>query len=255
VLRGEVTTSAGEPASDAQVVVWHEAAQLWLQVQVERKTGRFELVRVPAGTLQLDVRSATHPWASLGKRDVAAGSVVDLGTIRLSEAGRVIGTLTGARDESLADVEISIADASPRQTGHIVRKGREWSSNPLAPGKYTIFARGRGIVDAQATLEIVAGRDTRVELTVRDAESRPVRLAVEPASGDEAWVTVAVMAPDGRMTCVRSAKPDHEGIARMDISVEPGTWKLHAMAADGRRSETTFTHARGSTDEISIRLP
>lgn len=236
-LAGEVLGPDGAPATDALITLWHVEQRMWRSFPVDPASGRIEVAAVYPGTLQVQVRSPSHPWVALGEHAVAAGEVTDLGTVRLSAGGRVQGTLSGGSEEGLESLEFLIGAAAGGEGGTVVRDGREFHTSPLREGDYTLIVRGDRIASQEVPFRVEAGATLRLDLVLEPALLREVVLELAPdaAPSRSAWATVHDVA-GRRVWTDFSLWADEQGRFHARVSVPAGSYTLFARAGEAEAS-------------------
>jgi hypothetical protein len=206
--------------------LWHQREKLWRGARPE-PDGSFRIERIPPGDVTLDVHAGAFPWVGLGEPSVEGGAVVDVGTVRLEPAGTLAGRLTGLRDGDAARVTLELEGGGTLLGGGgaLHRDGRAFASGPLKAGRYTLRAAGDRVETATAECDVVAGRETRVELALRAAAMRRVVISA-PAAGEPPYAVACEVQGGERTAWDGWTVLDAPGPRELRVSVAPGTYRL-----------------------------
>ena len=252
---GELILASGEPAVGVDLNLWHVEQRMWRSFTTDGE-GHFEVVAVPIGTVELELRPAESPWKKLGTHPIEAGELVDLGTIQLDPASFVHGTIRGGEEEQLESLRLILTRVGENgEAGVLTRTARTYRSNALSAGSYLLHVSGDGVVSASHPLEVPAGEELTYELELDRAALRRVVLEFEAGSELPAWVNVTVLdGESGRSIWSRSFNPSEPQL-ELQVSVVPGTHRLRASAADGRRGEAAIEVLDFHGGQPPLRLP
>ena len=252
---GEVLNASGEPAVGVDLNLWHVEQRLWRSFTTDGE-GRFEIVAVPVGTVELELRPAESPWKKLGTHPIEAGELVDLETIQLDPASFVRGTIVGGEEAALESLRMILTRAGENgEAGVLTRTGREYRSNALSAGPYLLHVSGEGVVSATHPLEVPSGEELTHDLELEQAAVRRVVLEFEAGRELPRWVSVMVLdGTSGRSIWSRSLNPEHEQL-EVRVSVVPGTHRVRATAEDGRKGEAAMEVLSFHGGQPPLRIP
>jgi protocatechuate 3,4-dioxygenase beta subunit len=252
-ITGSVVDALGAPVSDAQVVVWHNGLGTCRTAAVGGPQAHFELLHVPPGELEIDVRSETHPWSKVGQRTLRAGELLDLGALRLADSGFVRGALRGVGDEALTSIELLVSSKEGRWIGTATIADHEFRSSALAPGDYTLLVKGAAIVDQSRAFQIAVGRETRLDLDLTPAAARRVVCTLPEPSARPEWITFLVVDSSGQSACMRNVRSGEGPTASADLALAPGSYTLRVLTRAGQGPSLAFTQS-GSGHEEELRV-
>lgn len=153
-------------------------------IPVDVIDGRFAAV-VPAGVLDLRIRSRGHVARYFWQRDIARGATVDLGRISLIPGASMIGKVVATR-ELRVDFEKVVIEARPVDAGDdanlIVQRASTnargfFHFDGVPPGKYVVKATYGNASSRPAVIDVIASAEARI----RDALvlETPKHLAIE----------------------------------------------------------------------------
>jgi hypothetical protein len=216
VMRGRVVDAAGGPARDSYVAVGtlaDEGRRQWFAAKSFDVTGRFEIPALPPGAAELVVRTRDSVLVLRRRVDVAAGAVLDAGTIEMpadvlirgvvrDSDGRAVGGATVRCDagENLGPTTVTTPDGAFALTAS--------RGFPAA-----ILARKHGLATGIAWFD--GGRDPP-PFDVRLAAEARISV-VRPANGyGSLWVRTS----DGRATWQPEFRHD-DGALELD-GIPPG---------------------------------
>jgi hypothetical protein len=187
------------------------------------------------------------------QHELGVGATWDLGCVRLL-AGGTLTVSVRTEDGSVPPegVRLAVQDSGRGVSGRIELENGRGRSGVLAPGPYRVLVQGAGIAWEAVPCEIVAGRETRLELVARrgipqairfaggdeDAGVRSLRLSVRDASGKAVIET---------MVRVRAGEP-----FAIEPGFRPGDYRLEASTPAGRRGSAAFTVAADGPGEPLI---
>ncbi|MFO1076794.1 MAG: carboxypeptidase-like regulatory domain-containing protein [Planctomycetota bacterium] len=233
-IAGVIVDPDGAPLA-ARLTVWHQEARLWREFESDAE-GTLHVDGVLPGALDMEVRADGHPWVVLGTREVPAGGVLQLGTIRLPRSARIRGTFTAPPGIDVAQLEFSIyRDHGPE--GAVIRAGDDrFESGPLAPAEYEVRIQGRGVATWNRRVAVQAGADADVHADLQPGVVRSVEVVL-PAGGARRprWVRIQVRTQNGDLAWSGGLGPGAGSGA--DISVRAGSYVVQVFAEGDLQGE------------------
>ncbi|MHC5063313.1 MAG: sigma-70 family RNA polymerase sigma factor, partial [Planctomycetota bacterium] len=192
-IRAKVLSPEGDPLL-AELQVWHEEKRMWRSLMNDGQSGEFLVENIPPGACSLEIRSDGYPWLKLGKREIRAGEMLDLGTISLSAAGRIAGTvgLLGGGVPDALDIKI-YQDGQEAAVAEYA-DGRFWSG-PLAGGEYQLVVQGSRVGSLRRDLRVDAGQVLNLQLELSAAAQRHLRFTLHPELSRPRSLTVHLWDP------------------------------------------------------------
>ena len=159
---GHVVDHRGQPVDGGRVRARSpNASSNGVEAKLEK--GRFDLGPLPAGTWRVSVLPDEHPYLLSDPWELAAGAVLNIGTLELQPSGRIRVRLRGAEGHKL-HLSVSYEDGSP---GSGIRGGgAERLSRPLAPGEYRVSVLGTGVASQVLPATVRAGEESVLDVTV-----------------------------------------------------------------------------------------
>lgn len=232
-IAAEVVAHDGTPVIGAELQVWHQEAEQWRSFTSAGARGAILAEGVPAGTVELELRHADHPWKPLGRHALAPGDTLDLGRIELAAAGRLVVRLTGAGAEPGVEHQLVATLSTPERESGVARiENGGLVSGALAPGEHLLVLGGDGFRQLRQPFRIEAGLETRLELALERCGLREVDFAL-PAGVERAkWIACSLL--DARGQLVWGAPADCTRTPpRARVSAPPGTYTFSVGGAGG----------------------
>lgn len=178
-IAGRVLDPEGRPASTR---VWASGGGSSDLVEaVTDPSGSFEIGPVPPGQWHLVVESRMFPRKTFDRRELAANSRWDVGTIRLEAGGDVHVEFVGSSGEG---VNCSILDAGTRWYRLDARSGKG-TSELLPVGDYRLLVSGKTEAAQSIPFAIRAGETTRLEVRPRAGVRQRFDLALPDVGPDQ----------------------------------------------------------------------
>jgi RNA polymerase sigma-70 factor (ECF subfamily) len=189
-LRGRVVDESGAPLTDAEVHPFAFELGASPVEHVDPATGRFELGPYPSGDWGLVVIARGRSKLRVPPRRAEPDSTLDFGDIALG-AGAVLA-LSIARDSGVVgdEVEVDLYPLDAQLADSFRGRGPLLRSHALEPGRYEVRAFTRDGVSESASVEVVSGRETPLEIRLRPAASWSARIEDadgRPWSGQLLW--------------------------------------------------------------------
>ncbi len=189
-LRGRVVDESGAPLGDAEVHPFAFELGASPVEHVDPATGRFQLGPYPSGDWGLIVIARGRSKLRVAPRRAESDSTLDFGDIAVG-AGAVLA-LSIARDPTVIgeDVEVDLYPLDEQLADSFRGRGPLLRSHALEPGRYEVRAFTRDGVSESASVEVVSGRETPLELRLRSAASWSARIEDadgRPWSGQLLW--------------------------------------------------------------------
>jgi len=273
-VRGKVVNQGGQPVAGATVVA-RPVKMRPLPTTSTNEVGEF-VVAMPPKTAPVHVQAYGDGALSLCAGPARAGDYV---TLRLAEAGRILGTVIDGRDHPLPDCLIEVASESEGGAPLLSANGVLWDADnvslfhgvptntsttgsfeldPLLAGRYTLNVYFRCCAPeypvATARVDVVAGETAHARLRVDTdgfgaikgtvtnggVPARDLAVFLSPVSNSEDWVEKMFLPTD---------EAGQYGFEH----VRPGAVKVSAGTVHGTRTETVDV-AAGETKVVDIRL-
>ena len=182
------------------------------------------------------------------------------------EEGKIRGRVVDAEGNPVMAVAVFAHDAEGRWVSATpswgTRENGEFVIDELAPGVYTVCARGRNEASAESGPVVVREKDfTEVELRLGPATY--VTLALLDAGGEAVSASFRILDSDGREQIGAFSRIDMERLLRDGFSttrpvvgpLSPGRYRVIANASDGRSVEGKLI-LRGEAERVmELRLP
>jgi hypothetical protein len=164
-LRGRVLGPGGEPFAGARLAPVNPAL-FYPPATTTDASGRFEFGPLPAGEWSIHGTAPGFPSLRSASARVATGATWDFGDLQLERGGTVVAQLTfaGVELDVRPTIELRTANGA---TEPLALDGEQARSALVAPGRYTLVASGAGVAEVRRELEVVAGRETSVEVVLR----------------------------------------------------------------------------------------
>jgi hypothetical protein len=271
-IAGRVLAPDGAPLEGAAVRVARESGNIDLSSMDGGDTAwtddegrfRFELLRSGEYRLRVEPQSRELGRASLGSVAVADGRVTENVEIRLGGSGNVAVVVRDAASAAAA-ARIFVRDASgtlvEEVSTHATGEEGEVEIAGLAPGSYTVCARGEHSASDEVSVDVAEKGSARVELVL----------------GDAAWLVVSTIDADGASVRAEVEVADEEGRAvhrmlgreameeallggfssttRRFGPLPLGRYRVVATTADGRSDKATVTlRSAGAERALEMRV-
>ena len=254
-LAARVEGPGGEPVEGARLSLWHAERRLWREFPSD-SSGSIEIGEVPAGTLELVLRSESHPWRRLGSHPLEAAGRLDLGTITLAPAGFVEGLVFGVGESELASLRWLVTGPDGLESSVVRPEGDSFRSGPLAPGVHVLHVRGDGFRSARREVEVVAGETTRVDVAFERAGQRDVVFHPPPSARPPRHMFCVVLdRAGGEVWREAVVRPDEDGSLRCRVSVVPGRYRLEAETNNGLRASAELAVTGWSGEDEPLVVP
>jgi protocatechuate 3,4-dioxygenase beta subunit len=262
-ISGTVFGPDGAPISGARITLNIEGGNTFgsflggqYAEVVTEKDGTYDLPWLRAGTYTVSAggallggmlgSQATHGRVLQSGIAVSAGSWVAGVDFRLEEPGRIEGVVRDAGGAPLEGATIFVRD----EQGALMDRFSLFTSDAagrfeyegVAPGRYTVEARAKGLAGESPTVQVSAGGSAHAEVSL--AAGTVLVVSVVDQADSDVRSQVSVTDEDGR---------EHNGLMSMDAILSafgegytsteqrigplaPGRYLVRAVAADGRES-------------------
>lgn len=243
-IRGRLVTAGERGLAGLTIVLWDESAGLPLEIAAD---GTFASRLRHPGQVHVTVSAGNQTVADLGRHDLQAHQVLDLGTVTLPEPGGLRVMLHGGFDPSRMGATLF---CNGRMLGNRVLTPDNLEWRELPPGEYLVCVRRGGAepVSATAAFTVSSGQVSHVELDVRPSRRVTVKFAVAGAAARGVQVTARDAA---------GGFGYHVGLGRVHdgqterILLPEGAWTLHVRCEDGRRASQLV---RGDATAVTLEI-
>ena len=170
----------GRPIGNATVLAGVEGSAAMSQIPCNPATAAFKLGPLAAARkhrLRIEAPGFTRKLRSIGRPRPQYHK--DLGAIRMERGGTLLVEVRRA-DGPLPEILNGFAgsgagDAPGEGFGEsLQRDGSLFRSKPLAPGKYSLVFLGGDVARARTPVEVVDGKETRVDVLLRSGHARTI---------------------------------------------------------------------------------
>jgi len=248
-LRGKVIEArTGAPVANAAVVLSYEPAVPFTGsvFAKTREDGTFELKKVAAGTLRALANHDRFPPAASPEIDVAAGTVLEIPTIAMSQGGAIEGTVvaTDGKPAAKMGMNATCERTTSGALGYGQRSGATdergaFRLEGLDPGTWEVEVRVAALNpkkqedEIRGAVVVVAGETARLDLGLpADACTLRGRLLRDGEGLPRARVEVRVVQPMRRQTAVHDLSVETDESGRFEIpNVPPGGHSFIAYGA------------------------
>ncbi len=250
-IEGRVLGPDGSP-QPARLTLWHEQARLWREFESTAE-GLLRVEGVLPGDVQMEVRAQGHPWVVLGTRAVAAGQALQLGAIRLPQAGRISGTYTLPAGIEASALEFTIyRDRGPE--GAVIQAGEgRFESGPLAPAEYEVRIQGRGVRTFNRRVTVDVAAISRLHADLERAVVRNITVVLAEGLPRPRWVTVHVRDRQGGLAWHGGLGP--QGATGVEVSLVPGAYTVQLAGEGGCEGNAPLrVDARDDAEPVHVEL-
>lgn len=171
-LSGSIVGPDGRPANGAEAILFDVEAEGGHAYPADAATGRFRIGPLRPGRYRLTFRAEDFPYLPYSTHAVAAKAEVELSPARFLPAGRVVLRVTRTDGNPVAGVEwwLRAAGAEEADPGHTLTRRRDGLlTRPIAAGSYILRVTASGCEELEVSVEVRAGAETPVDLTLRPA--------------------------------------------------------------------------------------
>ncbi len=286
-LHGQVVDAAGKPLAERQVKAMSLDAdnpfpskRIWQEEQSDAN-GCFAITDLRPGKYLVLAEGRGGRCEALARQTVQVGEseVVEGLLLRLVRAGTVHGFVRTADGSPCAGLEVYARQASgelvqPTASCETQQDG-EFVCEGLAPGRYTIFARGQAqeltgrgplaalesaAIDVQAAQEGEGVPGTAITLLAVPASF--VRVELRDAEGFSSLARVRVLDEAARdVGCAILHSDFDDALAHGDFGhrsrfgpLPPGRYRLEAHTEGGRVTTQAFTLAGEAEKQLTLRV-
>lgn len=225
-LEGTVLDADGRPLAGAPVFAYREGQRLG-QAQSDEQ-GRFALEGLPAGAVELFVRSQDKSRCARSPLEVAPGETRQA-TVRLAAGAAVVGRVTSRDGQPVAGVPVHARSV----VGSVFREGKtddrgEFTVGDLYPGRYRVSVPGtaRDAPRAEALVELDAGQ-ARCDLVARSGAV--LAGVVEGPDGRPVAQAGVFALEEGRQRA--EVQSDDQGAFRIE-GLPPGTYRVYSRRGE-----------------------
>jgi RNA polymerase sigma-70 factor (ECF subfamily) len=204
--------------------------------------GSFAL-EMPAGSWSGRIYAKGHPEIPFGPLQLAAGAVVDLGTLQLT----IGGTLVVRGGEPKLDYYL-VMDHRGRFVCGLYTPKPPLRSELLAPGDYVLLVRGEGVAAQALPFSIQSSHETALEVRPSVGARQQFEFVV-PAGYAYGWVGFDVHR-DGKLLAVGSSEL-RDGALACAIWLAPGAYTLTTR---DREPQATASFTVGSAEGAPVRV-
>jgi len=245
-LTAEVVAPGGTPLGGAELGLWHEERAVWRGF-VSDENGRIVARGLPQGHVRLELRHPDHPWLRLEPRTLSGGETIDLGRLEFAPSGRLRVRLD-PRAEDLQGLTMLLTGADGLESGVLRLHEGELESGALAAGRHGLWLGADGYLQVQREIEIRAGVEELVRLSLEPCGGRTVRIVLPDGAETPAWIACALF--DADRTQVWRGNVE---VARAPLTVRvhapPGEHTLYVNADGGLAGRLTLL-VPGRTGEL-----
>jgi len=254
-VAGELVDPEGHPVGGAAVSVRFLETGFAPTHRTHEETGGFRVGPLPPGAYAIELKADGWPPIKLGDRTLSAGEELELGRLELTAGARVVARVGRADGEPLENAWSEIIDA--RGTGTVYPAIRDGilRSGPLPPGAYVLRAQAvtsKGSVLAQAPIEIRAGQDVELDLTLEPVPRMTVQVYFPEGAQESATIRVRARDEDGNLVL------DSQIFAKSSLCLLPGRYTVTADTTSGLSAEASVEVAPpgggSAPDPIVLRL-
>ena len=260
---GRLRGPDGEAVGDA-TLSWGTPMTMDRQFAAElsASTGEFRAGPMPPGSYRIWAHSPRLGVRDLGLRELATGQTLDLGEVRFSAPGRVRVRLVGPREvlDGLDDDSMyaRAQGADDFWLGQIeLDEKLEGRSGPLPAGACTILVSGGKFRAQSASVVIVAGVESEVEIHIERATTRNLRLKWDAERVPKEAFDCIVTAAAGQLVQQMELPPPSDGINYVGVQgLVVGSYWIEVRTADGRITRVAFdvNDLAASNDWIDLPL-
>lgn len=180
-LHARVTDGRGAPIAAAHVSLMHWEFGVGRGASTDAD-GSFAIdLLTTMGEYRLQVRAAGHPWHERVLQ-VEPGRRLDLGTVVLPQSGGLVARLPDLENRSTPidwhDCKVSGPDGT--ESGCLVHEADTLRCAHLAPGRHVLQLRGGPHALTAVPFDIVSGRETLLDVTLRPGIRRRLALELPP---------------------------------------------------------------------------
>lgn len=248
-IRGRITGPDGRPVPQANVAA--EARDgLGTGLEAATDEGSFALGPLIPGRWRVCVQVPGSPWVWSEWRELPADAEWDLGEVRLPVPGSI-----AIRTQAPAGLafHLVVFDAALALGSWAVvdRDGDRFQTKPLAPGLHYVMAVGDEVAARFLPVEVRAGEDSTVDLTVERGHQRRFEIHCDAVLTE---LHLRIL-QDGVLVAGSSAVGRTPGAIRMTEtrSLAPGDYLVTARG-DGRAGEAHFTVREGGDEVVRIEM-
>jgi hypothetical protein len=245
-VAGKVVDATGRPVAGALV---HLDANVRIQLRTTTdERGLFHAEGLAPGAIEVYVQRRGHaPWA--GKVATVAGTVTET-EIELAQGGAIYGQVTDGNRNPLSGVRLTASKS--RALAHSTQDG-SYRIEDLSPGQVRLIARTRAGGMATATVEVVAGGETRQDVVLVAPASITGRLVDDVGEPLPGWrlslranrfhLDQAVVGDDGSFQFTKRTKPEHR-------------FQLHVFASkEAKLPVLVVPDIKGSAKDLVLEIP
>ena len=240
-ITGRVVGPDGEPIVNATVAVRREGER-GAPIFLTKADGAFRTRPQAPGTYRVSVSARGYPEFLGQWRNLAADTLLDIGTVRLVNGGTVrIRSVEGGA----GDVRLWLHGGDGSWESYLNPTVLPVRSQFLVPGTYQLQLKGKGIAAQLTDVVVRAGQETIVDMRLRKGVER----RIEFAFGDVGLVDLKLRV---RITSAAAKVFDKQITGRgqdapkVECSLEPGSYRVTAEN-NGWIGEAGFTVTNGGT--------
>ena len=251
---GRLVDGEGAPVASAEISATRDGSSR-LSSGLSDKDGRFKVGPLLPGKVRVAYGVGRFGAGDLGIREMAQGETWDLGDMRLQPPGELIVRVASKAASERATAPMVSLRSAVGDADEMFLTENSVASIALAPGRYFVAVVGwsTDCADIEATVEIVSGATTTVDLAPPKGAPVQVRLKSAMPRVGEVVADVDVFDSSGRLICRRRAASRHSGGERfddLDLRLAPGSYVVRASSL-GSRGEAVIEVSSADVDATS----
>ena len=197
-LFGRFEDRAGRVAGQERVrVLLNTTGRPVARAEVE--DGAFRIGPVPPGVYILWFVAGNTQVLSSGPVELAAGQELDLGTLATALPGSLIVdvTLAAGVEGSLDHIDVLVIDFKNMNLIRLVHDGTTLRSDEVSPGRYNLMVAEMDVAVDEASFEVRAGEETRIQAELVPATRRTFEVRAAAAAEPFDSIRIVVRSPSG----------------------------------------------------------
>ncbi len=246
LIVGRLLGPNGEVVQDAMITWSARGSNQGFYAELSTDTGEFK-AEVPPGDYGLTAQSPNLGTIRVPERSIGPGETLNVGVLRFAAPGRVRVKLIAGKGMSseaeLSNVYVNLEDPGRMGSGQIVLDANfEGLSQPLSPGSYKIQVYGTNMRAPPTNVEVIAGEEHLVEITLEPAASRSLAVNWAPGAPPKDPFEFSVTTAEGALFLKGSYPAHGDGASYIGLDgLAVGTYLIDVKTTDGRSGRASFT--------------
>jgi RNA polymerase sigma-70 factor (ECF subfamily) len=248
---GTLVDPAGKPVVNAATGAF--SSSYGEQSLMTDATGRFRIGPLLPGRYVVWVQAPGFPDLDVDcDHELVANETIEMGDVRLITGGTIVAHVRGEPGEDLA-IEVLTLDAAGGVYEPLRLVDGSARTRPIPPGPYLLQVGGPHIAQTSHRVEVVAGRETEVEVEL--LRGIPTTLRLPYVTGGEITISDALGKPVLVQSIFDAKHFVEPTVLQITPALLPGTYHVAMTSKAGTTAEADITVAEKGDQAFTIEAP